>query len=160
MRKPSAPLASRPRSAAALGCTHVLVLRSYPDGRLLPRSLLGIFENWVAPKCIDAFPATQTHMQNGGHSLVYAQDMLCLNEAARMAQAPCGPEVAQAPQGGAPIQVTQPGALRWYSPAGRGSRRGGTLAKKERGPRGGGGREGELVVGLRRDRSCQSSAPC
>ena len=26
------------RSAASMGCTHVLVLRSYPDGRLLPRS--------------------------------------------------------------------------------------------------------------------------
>jgi hypothetical protein len=44
------------RSAVEYGCTHVLVLRSYPDGKLLPKSLLGLFERLVAPKCLDPFP--------------------------------------------------------------------------------------------------------
>mmetsp|Transcript_504 Transcript_504/g.1078 ORF Transcript_504/g.1078 Transcript_504/m.1078 type:complete len:734 (-) Transcript_504:15-2216(-) len=61
------------RSAIDLGCTHVLVLRSYPDGRLLPRSLLGLFERLIAPKCLDPFPEVKRHMQKGGHSVVYAQ---------------------------------------------------------------------------------------
>ncbi len=65
------------------GCTHVLVLRSFPDGRPLPRSLLGIFERVVAPKCLDPFPETQRHMHAGGHTLLYAHDILCLNRAVR-----------------------------------------------------------------------------
>ena len=44
------------RTAVDYGCTHVLVLRSYPDGKLLPKSLLGLFESIVAPKCLDPFP--------------------------------------------------------------------------------------------------------
>lgn len=44
------------RTAVDYGCTHVLVLRSYPDGKLLPKSLLGLFESLVAPKCLDPFP--------------------------------------------------------------------------------------------------------
>jgi hypothetical protein len=70
------------RTAVKCGCTHVLVLRSFPDGRSLPRSLLGIFEKLVAPKCLDPYPETQQHMQSGGHTLIYAQDILCLNEGA------------------------------------------------------------------------------
>jgi len=39
-----------------LGCTHVLVLRSYPDGRRMPQGYLGLFERLVSPKCLDPFP--------------------------------------------------------------------------------------------------------
>jgi len=69
------------RSAADYGCTHVLVLRSYPDGKLLPRSLLGLFERLVAPKCLDPFPEVKSHLTSGGHSVVYAEDILKLNSA-------------------------------------------------------------------------------
>lgn len=51
------------RSAADYGCTHVLVLRSYPDGKLLPRSLLGLFERLVAPKCLDPFPEVRVRQR-------------------------------------------------------------------------------------------------
>ncbi len=32
------------------GATHVLVLRSFPDGAFLPKSLLGLFELVIAPR--------------------------------------------------------------------------------------------------------------
>jgi hypothetical protein len=51
------------RSAVEYGCTHVLVLRSYPDGKLLPKSLLGLFERLVAPKCLDPFPEVSGHFE-------------------------------------------------------------------------------------------------
>eukprot|EP00286_Rhodomonas_abbreviata_P003780 CAMPEP_0181344842 /NCGR_PEP_ID=MMETSP1101-20121128/32417_1 /TAXON_ID=46948 /ORGANISM="Rhodomonas abbreviata, Strain Caron Lab Isolate" /LENGTH=880 /DNA_ID=CAMNT_0023456729 /DNA_START=124 /DNA_END=2763 /DNA_ORIENTATION=+ len=69
------------RSAIDYNCTHILVLRSYPDGKLLPRSLLGLFERLVAPKCLDPFPQVKSHLQSAGHSIVYAEDILKLNAA-------------------------------------------------------------------------------
>uniref|UniRef100_A0A7S4KDK0 Calmodulin n=1 Tax=Guillardia theta TaxID=55529 RepID=A0A7S4KDK0_GUITH len=69
------------RSAIDYGCTHVLVLRSFPDGKPMPKSLLGLFERLVAPKCLDPFPSVKYHLQSAGHSVIYARDLLRLNEA-------------------------------------------------------------------------------
>ena len=71
------------RTALAYGATHVLVLRSYPDGTFLPKSLLGLFELVIAPKCLEPYPATKTHLATAGHSILYAQDIVTLNEAQR-----------------------------------------------------------------------------
>jgi len=69
------------RSAISdLGCTHVLVLRSYPDGRRMPQGYLGLFERLVAPKCLDPFPRVKDYMINLKHSERYAEDVLRLNE--------------------------------------------------------------------------------
>ena len=46
------------RTALAQGATHVLVLRSYPDGTLLPKSLLGLFELVIAPRYLSVTPAS------------------------------------------------------------------------------------------------------
>jgi hypothetical protein len=71
------------RTALAYGATHVLVLRSYPDGTFLPKSLLGLFELVIAPKCLEPYPATKAHLATAGHSILYAQDILTLNQAQR-----------------------------------------------------------------------------
>ena len=68
------------RSAIELGCTHVLVLRSYPDGRRMPQGYLGLFERLVAPKCLDPFPRVKDYMISLKHSERYAEDVLRLNE--------------------------------------------------------------------------------
>uniref|UniRef100_A0A0C3U766 PNPLA domain-containing protein n=1 Tax=Guillardia theta (strain CCMP2712) TaxID=905079 RepID=A0A0C3U766_GUITC len=70
------------RSALSSGCSHVLVLRSYPDGNLMPKSLLGIFERLIAPKCLDPFPKVKKHLHDAGHSIIYAKDILLLNQQA------------------------------------------------------------------------------
>eukprot|EP00960_Hanusia_phi_P046076 757606-Hanusia_phi.AAC.2 len=70
------------RSAVSSGCSHVLVLRSYPDGNLMPKSLLGIFERLIAPKCLDPFPKVKKHLHDAGHSIIYAKDILLLNQQA------------------------------------------------------------------------------
>ncbi|KAJ1489382.1 hypothetical protein T484DRAFT_1780252 [Baffinella frigidus] len=69
------------RSAIEYGATHVLVLRSFPDGRKLPKSLLGLFERVVAPKCLAPFPKVREHLLKEGHSVAYAEDVLRLNRA-------------------------------------------------------------------------------
>lgn len=69
------------RSAIEYGATHVLVLRSFPDGRKLPKSLLGLFERLVAPKCLAPFPKVREHLLKEGHSIAYAEDVLRLNAA-------------------------------------------------------------------------------
>jgi len=61
----------------------VLVLRSYPDGTFLPKSLLGLFELVIAPKCLDPYPSTKAHLATAGHSIIYAQDIMAINEAQR-----------------------------------------------------------------------------
>jgi predicted acylesterase/phospholipase RssA len=68
------------RSAIEQGCTHVLVLRSYPDGRRMPQGYLGLFERLVAPKCLDPFPRVKDYMISLKHSERYSEDILQLNE--------------------------------------------------------------------------------
>ena len=68
------------RSAIEQGCTHVLVLRSYPDGRRMPQGYLGLFERLVAPKCLDPFPKVKKYMISLKHSERYSEDILRLNE--------------------------------------------------------------------------------
>ncbi len=68
------------RSAIEQGCTHVLVLRSYPDGRRMPQGYLGLFERLVAPKCLDPFPAVKDYMISLKHSERYSEDILRLNQ--------------------------------------------------------------------------------
>ena len=68
------------RSAIEQGCTHVLVLRSYPDGRRMPQGYLGLFERLVAPKCLDPFPRVKDYMISLKHSERYSEDILLLNE--------------------------------------------------------------------------------
>ena len=72
-------------------CTHVLVFRSWPDGRELPQAApFRIFENILAPLCLRDHPATLRFMQEDGHSRVYAEDVLRLNAGAAGPDGPAG----------------------------------------------------------------------
>ena len=81
------------RSAIEQGCTHVLVLRSYPDGRRMPQGYLGLFERLVAPKCLDPFPRVKDYMISLKHSERYSEDILQLNEGVAPALASDGQAV-------------------------------------------------------------------
>ena len=103
------------RSALEQGATHVLVLRSYPDGVFLPKSLLGLFELIIAPKCLDPYPATKAHLATAGHSVLYAQDIMRLNEAQR------APASARAPAPAAKAPGASGSILsRWRSQTSKG----------------------------------------
>ena len=90
------------RTALELGATHVLVLRSYPDGTFLPKSLLGLFELVIAPKCLDPYPATKAHLATAGHSIIYAQDIVAINEAQRASTASAAAAASSPPPRGGP----------------------------------------------------------
>ena len=70
------------RSAIEEGCTHILVLRTWPDEQRLPESFLRIFERILAPICLKHWPAVLDFMHRDQHSRVYAEDILRLNQGA------------------------------------------------------------------------------
>ncbi|EKX38161.1 hypothetical protein GUITHDRAFT_115708 [Guillardia theta CCMP2712] len=71
------------RSAVEDGCTHLLVLRTWPDEIPLPQSFLKIFERLLAPTCLSSFPRILDFLFEDRHSRVYGEDILRLNEAGK-----------------------------------------------------------------------------
>ena len=68
------------RSALADGCTHVLVLRTWPDEKPLPQSFMRIFERILVPKCLKDFPGVLNFLFQDKHARLYAEDILRLNQ--------------------------------------------------------------------------------
>ncbi len=69
------------RSAVAEGATHVLALKSKPDGVSIPTKP-GLFETTFAPIYFNTngFPEVATYFENGGQQYVYTEDYLTLDE--------------------------------------------------------------------------------
>ncbi|CAN0438075.1 unnamed protein product, partial [Phaeothamnion confervicola] len=73
------------RSAVAEGCTHVLVLRTRPDGRQVLGKSAGLYERRIARQFFDRFhrlPHVSEHMLQQRHLQTYAEDILLLAESA------------------------------------------------------------------------------
>ena len=74
------------RSALADGCTHVLVLRTRPDGlncaRVVSMAEKAIYHRWFIRK--NGLDEICAYMSEGGHRRVYAEDIALLNECSRV----------------------------------------------------------------------------
>lgn len=69
------------RSAVAEGATHVLALKSRPDGSPIGTKP-GLFEKYFAPTYFDSndMPEVADYFENGGQQYVYTEDYLTLDE--------------------------------------------------------------------------------
>ena len=69
------------RSAVEEGATHVLVLKSRPEGNPIGTTP-GLFEKVFAPMYFDAneMPEVSKYFENGGQQYIYAEDYLTLDE--------------------------------------------------------------------------------
>ncbi|KAJ1486815.1 hypothetical protein T484DRAFT_1788356 [Baffinella frigidus] len=70
------------RAALEEGCTHVVVLRTWPDETPLPVSFMNVFERVLAPKSLRGYPGALDFLLKDLHSRVYAEDMIHLSHAA------------------------------------------------------------------------------
>lgn len=79
------------RSAVREGCSHVLVLRTRPDGVRVPRvaGIDGMLENFLNRRFLklkNNLNGVYNHMKNKNHRKIYMEDMLILNEATNTAR--------------------------------------------------------------------------
>ena len=99
------------RLAVREGATHVLVLRTRPDGVNVVRRQ-SIFERLIAWRFFERkmrMPHMYKHMRNQQHRQRYAEDILLLNEAAKQSQADSGIHIRwrSGPGPPEPVQLCQ-----------------------------------------------------